>query len=257
MGFFDRLFGETHVPGADGVRILDVPSAMNLRELGGYDTPDGPIKAHRFLRCGSTRCLSQKDRAWLADYGLTHVLDLRGSGESPELTCVFARERGVTWRNISFYGQNLSDPQLMAAKKSLDYLTGGYLTMLANHEAVAQILGFLAHVPHDECALFHCAAGNDRTGMASMLLLGVAGASRADIVRDYLYSFGRVSVVDRMVDTGEMPQPSTGSRLEGRYATICGVYDVTVKAYGSITGFVQACGLPQEDLDLLRARLLT
>ena len=66
MGLWDRLFGEMHVPGADGVRILDVPTAMNLRELGGYQTPDGPTQAHRFLRSGSTRTLSRKDRAFLA-----------------------------------------------------------------------------------------------------------------------------------------------------------------------------------------------
>ena len=256
MGLLDRLRAEVHVPDADGVRVLDVPSVMNLRELGGYDTPDGPTKSHRFLRCGSTRCATRKDRDWLAGYGLTHVLDLRGQGESPAVTCPYARDRSVVWKNVSFYGTNLSDPQLVAARKSLDYLTGGYLTMLGNHEAVCQIVGFLAHVPLGECALFHCAAGMDRTGMVSMLLLGAAGVSRSDIIRDYLYSFGRVREVDHIVDTGELPEPSTGSRLEGRLATISGVYDVMMAAYGSVKGYLLACGVPAGDLELLRQRLI-
>lgn len=256
MGLWERLFGEVHVPDADGLRVMDVPSAMNLRELGGYATPDGPTRTHRFLRCGSTRCLSQKDRAWLADYGVTHVLDLRGWGESPELTCPFAREPGVVWKNVSFYGQNLSDPALEAAQKGLDYLTGGYLAMLANHDATREIVSFLAGVPHDECALFHCAAGMDRTGMVALLLLGVAGVSRKDIIRDYMYSFGRVSEIDRIVDTGELPEPATGNRVPGRLAIVGNVHDVLVEAYGSVGGYVRACGVEPDDLARLRSRLL-
>ena len=184
MGFLDRLFAEVHVPDADGVRVLDVPSAMNLRDLGGYETPDGPTVTHRFLRCGSTRCMSQKDRAYLRSYGLTHVLDLRGSGESPELTCPYARERSVVWKNVPLLGHNLSDPVFAAAQHDLDYLSRGYVAMLENHETIRQAVSFLATVPHDECALFHCAAGMDRTGVTAMLLLGAAGVSRTDIVRD-------------------------------------------------------------------------
>ena len=256
MGFFDRLFAEVHVPGADGVRILDLPSAMNLRELGGYETPEGPTCAHRFLRCGSTRCLGQRDRAKLLDYGLTHVLDLRGSGEGPELTCPYARDRAVTWKNVTLYGQNLSDPALLTARKTLDYLAGGYLSMLANHDAVRDVMVFLANVPHDECALFHCAAGMDRTGMVSMLLLGFAGVSRADVIKDYLYSFASVPDVDRYVDTGELGAPAGGTRLEGRYGTISSVYDAVVAAHGSIGGYLRACGIEEANLARLHARLL-
>lgn len=256
MGLLDRLLGEMHTPGADGVRILDVPSAMNLRELGSWPTPDGPTQSHRFLRCGSTRCMSQKDRTWLREYGLTHVLDLRGQGESPELTCPFARERGVSWTNVSLFGQNLSDPALVAAQKDLDYLARGYLAMLGNHDAMRQALSFLAAVPHDECALFHCAAGMDRTGMVAMLLLGVAGVSRSDIVRDYLYSFAPVRQVDHFVETGEVPQVLAGGRLEGRLQTVGKVYDAVVDAHGSVKAYVRACGLAPDELDRLRSRLL-
>ncbi len=255
-GLFDRLRAEVHVPEADGVRILDVPSVMNLRELGGYPTPFGPTRAHRYLRCGSTRCINQKDRAWLAAYGVTHVLDLRSQGESPQVTCPYARDRLVTWKNVSFYGMNLSDPQLIAAKGNLDYLSGGYLTMLGNHDAVCQIMRFLSDVPQKECVLFHCAAGMDRTGMLSMLLLGMVGVSRSDIVRDYLYSFGQMREVDRIVDTGEMPQPYTGSRLEARLATISGVYDTLMRAYGDVGSYLLACGVTEDELERLRRRML-
>lgn len=255
MGFLDRLFGEVHVPGADGRRVLDVPSSMNLRELGHFPTPDGPTRAHRFLRCGSTRCLSQKDREWLRAYGLTHVLDLRGHGESPELTCPYARDKGVIWKNVTLFGTNLSadEPRL---HEDLDYLARGYLAMLRSHDAIRQALLFLAEVPQHECALFHCAAGMDRTGMVSMLLLGVAGVSRQDIVRDYLYSFGLPREVDRYVDATVPPTPQVEARLGYRRRTIEQTYDALVGEYGSPTAYALACGLGERELALLRRRLL-
>lgn len=256
MGFFDRLFAEVHVPGADGIRILDVPSAMNLRELGGYETPEGSTQAHRFLRCGSTRCLDHRDRAYLREYGLTHVLDLRGSSEAPEATCVYAHEKGVIWRNVELFGQNLSDPAIVTANGSLDYLAGGYWRMLANHDAIYNALSFLAAVPVRECALFHCAAGMDRTGIVAMLLLGLAGVSRTDIIKDYLYSYASVSEVDHFVATGEAQRKGIYVRLNGRQRTISGVYDTLVKNYGGIRQYLAACGMSDSTLDRLRARLL-
>jgi protein-tyrosine phosphatase len=256
VGLFERLFGEMHTPDADGIRILDVPTAMNLRELGGYPTPDGPTRAHRFLRCGSTRCMGQRDRTKLKEYGLTHVLDLRGSGEGPELTCGFFRERGITWKNIALFGQNLSDPALMAAQGSLDYLAGSYLRMVGNHDVVREVMGFLADVPQDECVLFHCAAGMDRTGVTSMLLLGYAGVSRNDIIKDYLYSFAPVREVDGYVDEGRELRPDTDGRLSGRRNAIAGVYEAIVEAYGGVGPYLEACGMTPDELDRLRARLL-
>ena len=256
MGFFDRLLSEVHVPGADGVRVLDVPSAMNLRDLGGYETPDGPTVAHRFLRCGSTRCISQKDRSFLRTYGLTHVLDLRGSGESPAITCPYARDREITWKNVTLLGQNLSDPAFAAAQKNMDYLSRGYLAMLENHETIRQAIAFLASVPHRECALFHCAAGMDRTGVVAMLLLGAAGVSRNDIVRDYLYSFASLREVDRFVAEGAAPESFAGSRLMGRLDTMGKVHDAVLESYGTFAAYLLACGLTKDELDQLRKRLL-
>lgn len=256
MGLFERLFGEMHTPGADGVRILDIPTAMNLRELGGYVTPDGPVRSHRFLRCGSTRCLGQRDRTKLKEYGLTHVLDLRGSSEGPELTCGFARERDITWRNIALFGQNLSDPALMAAQGNLDYLAGSYLRMVGNHDVMRQVMVFLAEVPRNECVLFHCAAGMDRTGVTSMMLLGFAGVSRQDILKDYLYSFAPVHEVDGYIDEGKELRPDTDGRLAGRKNAIAGVYDAVLEAYGSVASYLEACGMTSDERDRLRARLL-
>lgn len=256
MGLFDLLFPETHVEGADGVRILDTPTAMNLRGLGGYDTPDGPTQPNRYIRCGSTRYISERDIKYLLRHGLTNVLDLRGSGESPQFTCAFARRRDVAWKNVSLYDFDLSDPKIVAAQKDSGYLVGGYLSMLGRREAIRQVFSWFATVPKQGCVLFHCAAGMDRTGVTAMLLLGLAGVSRADITRDYLYSYASRAAVDRFVDEGVVPQ----NMSEGRLATLLDVigqtYDKLLDMYGGVGAYLLACGVTEPELDALHARLL-
>lgn len=257
MGFLERLFGGLSTPGADNVRILDIPTGNNVRELGYFDTPAGPTQPHRYLRSGSTRALSLRDIERLERYGVTHVLDLRGLSESPELTDAFARRRTISWRNVEFYGRDISDRTLIdAAADKRGYLTGSYLTMLSNHDGVRRIFAFLAQVPAGECLLFHCAAGMDRTGMCSMLILGLLDVSRADIIKDYLYSFGTVDRVDRAVATGSLSLAGMRSGLLLRHETISQTYDSVVACYGSVRGFLEACGVPAADLEAVRAHLL-
>ena len=257
MGFFDKIFGEIRTPGADDVRVLNVPTGYNVRELGGFDALGGPTLTHRFLRSGSTRSMNRRDIERLTNYGVKHVVDLRGWGESPQLTCVFARVKGVRWENIELYGRDISDRALLdAANDQGNYLATSYLTMLSNHESIRRLFGFFAEVPHGECTLFHCAAGMDRTGMTSMLLLGLVGVRRNQIVKDYLYSFGTVPEVDKAVDTGTFATEVSYDKLAMRNETINQVYDVVNGTYGSIEGYLHECGITDDELAAVRAQLL-
>ena len=256
MGLFDLLFPETHVPGADDVRVLDVPTAMNLRPLTGIPTPDGPTQPWRYLRCGSTRYMSERDIKYLIRHGLTHVLDLRGTGESPQLTCAFARRRDVRWKNVSLFGYDLSDPKIAAVQKDAGYLTGGYLSMLGRREAIREVFSWFAAVPTHECVLFHCAAGMDRTGVTAMLLEALVGVSREDITRDYLRSFAPEADVEHFLATGECPPAMTGRRLSSLLDVIGSTYDTLLNAYGSVEDYLLACGISKGEIEALRARML-
>lgn len=256
MGLLSRLFPDIAKPIVVGDRILDIASGRNVRELGGYDTPDGPTVFRRFLRSGSTEYLSRRDIDRLRDYGVTHVLDLRSPMESPERTCVFSRQRGVSWHNIELYGFDISDPRLASARTEDNWLVNSYLTMLANHDAVGQIMAVCARVPRDECLLFHCAAGMDRTGMTAMLLLGLVGVSRTQIIKDYGYSFATMREVDRAVDYGEFTDRNPWMTLGERLDAIATVYDGLIEAYGSVRDYLVACGVSETEFEFLRARLL-
>jgi protein-tyrosine phosphatase len=239
-----------------GRRWLDIPTGDNVRELGGYDTPYGPTAYHRFLRSGSTQYLNDEDIGRLRDYGVTHVLDLRGSYESPSRTCAFCRRGGFVWRNVELYECDVSRYRRLLAKRATNYLEESYLGMLSNPGAVRRIVSFCARAPLDACVLFHCAAGMDRTGVCAMLLLGVAGVSREQVVDDYAYSFGTAEEVERERLAKERMHGDLYMSMGDYMGVIETVWDAVLELHGSLGAYLRACGVEDGDVGRLRARLL-
>ena len=108
--------------------------------------------------------------------------------------------------------------------------------------------------------LFHCAAGMDRTGVVSMLLLGLADVARVEIIADYAYSFAPAEQVDAAVATGELhadADPRSESFiLDTRIAAIATVYDTVVEHHGSVRALLAQAGVPTWQLDVVRGRLV-
>lgn len=237
---------------------LRVRSGYNIRELGGYETPHGPTRFHRFLRAGGTRSLTDGDLGLLRDWGVARVVDLRSFGESPEMTCRFARQDWVTWTNVPLYEYDLSAPAMVPVRNVGGYFVSGYLRMLTAHASMRRLFGFIAEARPDECVLFHCAAGMDRTGVVAMLLLGLAGASRRDIVADYAYSFGEVAEIDAALDDrGDLiDEEGHSSSMRNRARIIATVYDTIIHEHGSVSAYLESCEIPDDVLQRTRQHLL-
>lgn len=234
--------------------MLDV--GYNVRELGGYDTPDGPTQAHRFLRSGDTDMLSERDLAFFKDYGVRRVLDLRSASECKVAPDDLASQSWVTYRNVELYDFDLHDPAFDREREPRGFLASSYLTMLANHQAVRDMFAFFAEAKPDECVLYHCAAGMDRTGVTSMLLLGLAGVGRDHIIADYAYSYGMPSEVNGIV-FGDRSTVRSRNDISGALDTMGQVYDRVRAGYGSVRGYLTACGVTQAQLASVRAHLVS
>lgn len=236
---------------------LRLRSAYNVRELGGFDSPRGTTLRHRFLRSGATRSLTQGDLDILRAWGVTRVADLRSLGESPQLSCRFARQDWVTWENVPLYDYDMSAPAMRPVRDVGGYFVSGYLHMLTSHAAIRRLFEFFAQAGPDECVLFHCAAGMDRTGVASMLLLGLAEVPRRQIVADYAYSFGEVDEVDDALDgQGEArPEAFITTHLRNRITIIGTVYDTICHEHGSVRAYLASCGLADTTLDAVAGHL--
>jgi hypothetical protein len=93
-------------------------------------------------------------------------------------------ESGVRYVNVPFL-PDVEEQDAVPAPIGTD-LSGFYLHMLEDRtEQVAGALVTLAaddHLP----AVFHCAAGKDRTGLLAALVLRIAGVTEDAVVEDYV-----------------------------------------------------------------------
>ena len=196
-------YGEAPLEAGEGHRVA-IPGGVNVRDLGGYETPDGPTRWWRFLRSGNNDNLGPRGMAAYDFIGVRTVIDLRGRREVRANPDPFAHREGVRYLHSILYSRDLSDPALRPDDvQEFSYgLTAGYLLMLSNKPRIREILSFIAEAPEDTCVLFHCAAGMDRTGVVALLLLGLAGVDRNHIIADYCYSFAPQAEVDAYVFGG-------------------------------------------------------
>ncbi|MGN0070465.1 MAG: tyrosine-protein phosphatase [Atopobiaceae bacterium] len=242
---------------ADAHRLDGKTSIFNLRELAGYPGEDGPTLPHRFLRSGALDAATEADCAFLKGYGVRRVVDLRGTAELAHGDGLLAQDPDIAWINVPLFDYNMSDPYLMPRTGQAGYLAESYCTILANKPAVKEIFEFFAEAAEDECILFHCAAGMDRTGVTSMLLLGLAGVDRDHIICDYSYSFGGEREVDKAVMSGKPPEKMrVRPELKNRIKAISETWDLLIAGYGSADTYLDSCGIMPETRRAVREHLL-
>ena len=62
---------------------LPMENAYNVRELGGYATKKGSITIHhQFLRSENLTDITEEDKTFLIEYGLSGIIDLRSREEA-------------------------------------------------------------------------------------------------------------------------------------------------------------------------------
>lgn len=176
-------------------RLLPIPHAINLRELGGYPTVDGQYIAwKKLLRSGSLGHLRPEGSAMLAEYGVIFDIDLRSDNEVAN-----RRDRlpqGIAYQNLSVYPFVDRTSLFTKLRQKLrggnieDAMADTYCQMLTDSHAngvYRQLFDILLSNTHpDESVLFHCTAGKDRTGVGAMMIEGALGVPEATIREDYL-----------------------------------------------------------------------
>ena len=160
---------------------------FNFRDLGGYATADGRTTRWRTLfRADGLDRLTPADVEVLRPYGLRTVVDLRMAHEFEERGRFPVDSYPVTFHNISVLDQTWDREQALASTlPAADFLHERYTEMLAEagprYADALRLLAAADALP----AVFHCAAGKDRTGLLAMLVLGAVGVGHDDIVEDY------------------------------------------------------------------------
>lgn len=179
---------------------------INARDLGGIKAAGGrTVKKHKLIRSGELSRLTEADLEKLTHIRLSAVVDLRSPSE-----LALKKDRlpaGVRFVHCPVVSdlipgitrESVEDPYdgLKRADYARDLREGGmakmrslYPILAESENAVRQYRRFFECLLENEdgAVLFHCAMGKDRAGVAAALLLYALGASREDIMRDYMYT---------------------------------------------------------------------
>jgi len=179
------------VAGAQGEAIvgaerrLPFEGVRNFRDLGGYPTDQGTRTRWGLVyRSDELSRLTPGDLEMFKQLGTRAVFDLRGDAErklAPDPV------ESVQIALLDWYTSD-SGVELLKAKSLRDgeaILSHIYDGMLANCGALFSKLLSSLSAEGGLPAVFHCAGGKDRTGMAAALLLGLLGVGRETVLDDY------------------------------------------------------------------------
>ena len=174
--------------------------APNFRSLGGIPVAGGRIREGVLFRSGAFAKLSDEDVAVLAGLGIRTVVDLRRAKErlrEPNRLPEGADCNVIGFDLANAFSGDVEGDYWGEISKSPD-VHGAHAAMHRVYAAMPAALhgwlgaGFEALAKDDAApAVIHCAVGKDRTGLVTALLLHVLGASRHEIMADYLGSAGR------------------------------------------------------------------
>ncbi len=157
----------------------------NFRDAGGYQTGDGrTVRCGRLYRSDSLGKLSGQDWQLFLALAVRTVLDLRHPHE------VEARGRvpdsdGICYHNISVehrpYDQAALGPDVEPGRFLADRYAELTLDGVTEIRQALELLAAEGSAP----VVIHCAAGKDRTGVLTALVLALLGVADDDIVADY------------------------------------------------------------------------
>ena len=253
-----------------GERVLPIEQGSNFRDIGGYVTKDGrTVRWGKAFRSGAMPLFTEADYALVEQLGIGTVVDLR-SLEEREIAPDQIDDR----TGALFVTNDYSVKPLMAnyGKGKGENVYKGMEQML-----VPQLRSLYRRIEANEGAVvYHCSAGQDRTGMATAILYDMLGVDRDTILKDYhmstalrrpQYEMPKVNPADypnnpmlnyyfsgdekKRATAEPLYTPSGASHLAQFFTYIDG-------QYGGSEGYMKkALGLTDADIAKLRAVMLT
>lgn len=227
------------------------PDCGNARDVGGLPAGAGyRIRDRALVRADDLCQLTPDGLAALRAYGVTRVLDLRGTGELARLPSPLAGDPVYRW--TPFIDEEADRERDPVAESTAREIYLGSVERNGGHIATA--LAALADAPPGGVVV-HCAEGKDRTGILVALALRLAGVPDPEIATDYAASDERPAFrreLDRLpVDERE----AFRDRYACHPATIRAVLDHLDRRYGGVEPYLRKHGLRPEQGEALRSRL--
>ncbi len=247
-------------------RVLPLERGSNFRDLGGYETAGGRhVRWGLIYRSGATALLADGDVARVKALGLADIIDLRSSEER---VLAPTRLTGIRYSAIDYSMLSMMGARTGGVPADMFELYRNMPAFLAPHLRI--VFGDL--VAQKGPIMFHCSAGQDRTGVTVALILSALGVPRDRIIADYHLSttYRRPEnempvITPAMAETNPVArmfagyQSAPGARTptplknaEGR-AFLEGAFAEIDARWGSVDGYLKGeLGLTERDLRRLR-----
>jgi protein-tyrosine phosphatase len=176
-------------------RLVPLTGAFNFRDLGGYPALQGrATRWGRLFRSDTLHELTGPDVDRIESMGIMSIIDLRTDGELEHTGRGPLADRAIGFHHFSVIGDGGGEVVAAPApvgenlsERYLWYLEGGSQALV---DALV-VLSEPRHLP----AVFHCAAGKDRTGVLAALVLDILGVDPEVIVADYLITRERMPLI--------------------------------------------------------------
>jgi protein-tyrosine phosphatase len=261
------------------IRHLPLEGTPNFRDLGGYETTDGKFVRWGLLyRSGVLSHLTEHDFAYLTPLGVRVVCDFRTAQENaanPEIWIPGSNIEHVSLPIGSGSAKNKTtsledflktNPSTEDLKAWMTKTYGGFA--FSNAPEYAKVF---AELKQEQLPLlYHCAAGKDRTGVFSALVLLTLGVPENTVLADYeltnkyLRDAMTPEAAKKLMASSSTPGLSQLSPDQRRVMMAAdpeflkSTLRQIDEQYGSFDNYRRtALGVSDSDVSQLRARLLT
>ncbi len=246
---------------ADPRRLVGLEAVHNFRDLGGYPARDGSVTRWRTLfRADGLHRLTGSDIDVVRALGLRTVIDLRTQLEVDERGTFPRQHIEVNFAHLPVIDSTWAHEEHVS-RSDHEFLAWAYADMLRVGAArFARAMDELA-APGALPAVFHCAAGKDRTGVLAALILGTLGVPRHVVLADYALT---ADGMQRMRAWAERHFPELASRMAETPSAFLAalpealgeVLDAIDASHGSIEHYVLSIGVAPESVASLAEQLL-
>ena len=259
--------------------LLPVTGLHNTRDLGGLRTADGrAIRPGKLIRSGHLYDAKGDDLQRLAPLVDT-VVDFRTPKEREEkpdpalpgvtnlhlpivdtLTAGLSREREA---DKAMFARLARDPE-----GAREYMRTTYRNFVTGDFALSQYSRFIRVLlePHERAVLWHCTAGKDRAGFATVLLLRLLGVEEDAVLADYLLTNecqretvnALIAMVSRQMQLPASAEEAVRVMFSADESYLRAADQATAERFGGFDGLARdGLGLTADEIQALRERYLS
>lgn len=224
-----------------GCRRYPMKGIANFRDLGGYPCRGGMTRWGIFYRSTSLCQAEPEDLEILKELGISDILDLRYEHEREQFPDRYPD--GITYTGLSLMGPTpVTAIKVNSSVAETKTLIRMYRQMI--HHSKQEIgTAIKTMIDAEGAALFHCAAGKDRTGILAMLLLAGVGVATEDIIADYEISHNYIS---------DFTSDRSGSHRSNMELLVGELEE----SYGTVNNFLAECSISEADLEALHKKFV-